>query len=55
MPGAPAGRGRDRGLAVSAGRGAGAILAEARTAWDREHFVSKLPAKLEAIIRRRHA
>lgn len=32
----------------------GRILAEARTAWDREHFVSKLPAKLEAIIRRGH-
>ena len=31
------------------------IFAEAKTAWDREHFVSKLPAKLEAIIRRRHA
>jgi hypothetical protein len=29
------------------------ILAEAKTAWDREHFVSKLPSKLEAIIRRR--
>ncbi len=28
------------------------ILNEARTAWDREHFVSKLPAKLEAIIKR---
>jgi hypothetical protein len=31
------------------------ILAEAKTAWDREHFVSKLPAKLEAIIRRRNS
>ena len=31
------------------------ILAEAKAAWDREHFVSKLPAKLEAIIRRRNA
>ena len=30
------------------------IFAEAKTAWDREHFVSKLPQKLEAIIRRRH-
>lgn len=28
------------------------ILAEAKLAWDREHFVSKLPSKLEAIIRR---
>ena len=31
------------------------ILAEAKTAWDREHFVSKLPAKLETIIRRRNS
>jgi len=31
------------------------ILAEARIAWDREHFVSKLPHKLDAIIRRRHS
>jgi hypothetical protein len=31
------------------------ILAEAKTAWDREHFVSKLSAKLEAIIRRRNS
>jgi hypothetical protein len=30
------------------------ILAEAKTAWDREHYVSKLPAKLESIIRRGH-
>jgi hypothetical protein len=30
------------------------ILAEARMAWDREHFVSKLGDKLLAIIRRRH-
>ncbi len=29
------------------------ILHEAKIAWDREHFVSKLPAKLDAIIRRR--
>jgi len=29
------------------------ILEEAKTAWDREHFVSKLPSKLESIIRRR--
>ena len=29
------------------------ILAEAKTAWDREHFVSKLPSKLEAMLRRR--
>ncbi len=29
------------------------ILEEAKAAWDREHFVSKLPAKLDAIIRRR--
>ncbi len=28
------------------------ILAEAKLAWDREHFVSKLPSKLDAIIRR---
>jgi hypothetical protein len=31
------------------------IFAEAKMAWDREHFVSKLPGKLEGIIRRRHA
>jgi hypothetical protein len=30
------------------------ILAEARNAWDREHFVSKLPSKLEGLIRRWH-
>lgn len=30
------------------------IFAEAKIAWDREHFVSKLPSKLDAIIRRRH-
>lgn len=30
------------------------ILAEAKVAWDREHFVSKLPSKLEGILRRRH-
>lgn len=30
------------------------ILTEAKVAWDREHFVSKLPSKLEAILRRRH-
>ena len=30
-----------------------AIFAEAKMAWDREHFVSKLPAKLEAILKRR--
>ena len=29
------------------------ILDEAKIAWDREHFVSKLPSKLEAIIKRR--
>jgi hypothetical protein len=29
------------------------ILAEARIAWDREHFVSKLSQKLESLIRRR--
>jgi len=29
------------------------LFAEAKIAWDREHFVSKLPAKLEAIIKRR--
>jgi len=29
------------------------ILDEAKVAWDREHFVSKLPSKLEAIIKRR--
>ena len=31
------------------------ILAQAKIAWDREHFVSKLPAKLESIIKRRQA
>ena len=31
------------------------IFDEAKTAWDREHFVSKLPGKLDGIIRRRHA
>ena len=31
------------------------ILAEAKIAWDREHFVSKLPSKLEAIIKRRQS
>ena len=31
------------------------ILAEAKMAWDREHFVSKLADKLVAIIRRRHS
>jgi len=30
------------------------IFDEARIAWDREHFVSKLPHKLDAIIRPRH-
>jgi hypothetical protein len=30
------------------------ILAEAKAAWDREHFVSKLPSKLEGLIRRWH-
>ena len=29
------------------------IFEEAKLAWDREHFVSKLPSKLEAILRRR--
>ena len=29
------------------------IMEQAQVAWDREHFVSKLPAKLEAIIKRR--
>jgi hypothetical protein len=28
------------------------IFSEAKIAWDREHFVSKLGAKLEAILRR---
>jgi hypothetical protein len=28
------------------------ILSEAKSAWDREHFVSKLQQKLEAILRR---
>jgi hypothetical protein len=28
------------------------ILHEARVAWDREHFVSKLTVKLEAILKR---
>lgn len=32
-----------------------AIFAEAKIAWDREHFVSKLPDKMTAIIKRRHA
>ena len=31
------------------------ILNEAKVAWDREHFVSKLPSKLEAIIKRRQS
>ena len=31
------------------------LFAEAKIAWDREHFVSKLPAKLDGIIRRRHS
>jgi hypothetical protein len=31
------------------------ILAEAKMAWDREHFVTKLGDKLAAIIRRRHS
>jgi len=31
------------------------IFAEAKNAWDREHFVSKLPNKLDGIIRRRHS
>jgi hypothetical protein len=30
------------------------IFAEAKVAWDREHFVSKLPSKLEGILKRRH-
>jgi hypothetical protein len=29
------------------------IFEQAQIAWDREHFVSKLPSKLEAIIKRR--
>lgn len=29
------------------------ILNEAKIAWDREHFVSKLPQKLESLLRRR--
>ena len=29
------------------------ILDEAKIAWDREHSVTKLPSKLDAIIRRR--
>ena len=32
-----------------------AIFAAAKTVWDREFHVSKLPDKLEAIIRRGHA
>ena len=32
-----------------------AIFAQAKIAWDREHFVSKLPDKMTAIIKRRHA
>jgi hypothetical protein len=31
------------------------ILNEAKIAWDREHFVSRLPQKLEAIIKRHGA
>jgi hypothetical protein len=31
------------------------IFDEAKLAWDREHFVSKLAGKLDGIIRRRHA
>ena len=31
------------------------IFAEAKHVWDREHTVSKLPDKLTAIIKRRHA
>lgn len=31
-----------------------AIFAEAKIAWDREHFVSKLGDKMTAIIKRRH-
>jgi hypothetical protein len=30
------------------------IFDEAKLAWDREHFVAKLPQKLESILRRRH-
>ena len=29
------------------------IFNEAKTAWDREHYVSKLPHKLESLLRRR--
>ena len=29
------------------------LFAEARIAWDREHYVSKLQQKLEAILKRR--
>ena len=29
------------------------IFEEAKIAWDREHFVSKLPSKLEGILKRR--
>jgi hypothetical protein len=31
----------------------GRILHEAKGAWDREHFVSKLSQKLESLIKRR--
>ena len=31
------------------------IFDEAKLAWDREHFVSKLPSKLDGISRRRHS
>jgi len=31
------------------------ILSEAKLAWDREHFVSKLPDKLASIIKRRQS
>ena len=31
------------------------IFAEAKIAWDREHFVAKLPQKLEALLKRRNS
>jgi hypothetical protein len=31
------------------------IFNEAKIAWDREHFVSKLPQKLESLLKRRGA
>jgi hypothetical protein len=51
MPGAPVGRWRDCRLAGPAARSP--RDEQAQLAWDREHFVSKLPSKLDAILKRR--